>query len=634
MARVLLLVFGGLMFLLSVPGAAQEPVPRFRSGVDLVDVDVSVLDDNRLPVRGLTVDDFTILEDGEPRPIVAFSAVELPPRRRPDAEWMAVVAPDVASNDLQHEGRLVVILIDQSIRPEELPASVAIAEAVVDQLRPGDLAAVAYSTFGVPQNFTADRERLLHAIRQPLVGLPAGDGAGPALCPCGACSLETVANVAEALAPVRQRRKLLVFIGSSLAVHSAGPCSARLDAPRERALRAIDAANLTVYAYDPGGLPTLVASAGERRPAGRNRAMVNLARVGNLRLLPDRTGGRFLSDTLRPADRLAEVFRESDAYYVLGFEPAHPDDGRFHRIEVRVARRGVRLQARRGYFGRAARVADAPASGAPTSPRLWETVASLWPVSDIRLTAAAVPLARPDLSGSVVASIVRVARGVDAPGVIDDMAQPGEVRVFTGAFNREGRVLASTEQVLRVEPQPAAGGAFEYEVVSRLDLPPGRYELRTAVEDVTLGRTGSVYTYVDVPDYRGTDVALSGVLLGAAPNGAVAPADPLAGLASLVPTTRRAFARGEDVDAFVRIYQGLTRSLTAGYVVAEIVDAADTVVYRSETRLEPPQFGASRAVDFRMKLPLDELPAGEYLLGIEARHGNASARRHVRFSVR
>src|SRR5690606_27310882 len=56
MARVLLLVFGGLMFLLSVPGAAQEPVPRFRSGVDLVDVDVSVLDDNRLPVRGLTVD--------------------------------------------------------------------------------------------------------------------------------------------------------------------------------------------------------------------------------------------------------------------------------------------------------------------------------------------------------------------------------------------------------------------------------------------------------------------------------------------------------------------------------------------------------------------------------------------------
>ena len=45
----------------------------FKSGVDLVHLDVSVLDRARVPVRGLTAADFTILEDGVARPISAFA---------------------------------------------------------------------------------------------------------------------------------------------------------------------------------------------------------------------------------------------------------------------------------------------------------------------------------------------------------------------------------------------------------------------------------------------------------------------------------------------------------------------------------------------------------------------------------
>ena len=44
----------------------------------MVRLDVSVLDKDRRPVRNLTAADFTVLEEGEPRPIVAFSAVDVP----------------------------------------------------------------------------------------------------------------------------------------------------------------------------------------------------------------------------------------------------------------------------------------------------------------------------------------------------------------------------------------------------------------------------------------------------------------------------------------------------------------------------------------------------------------------------
>jgi VWFA-related protein len=634
---------GFLAAVLTLEARPQEPTaPTFRTSTDLVDVDVSVLDRDRLPVRGLTAADFTVLEDGRPRPIVAFSAVDLPPRQQLSARWMSTVAPDVSHNDLQREGRLVVILFDQSILYEDVPASQRFAEAVIEQLRPGDLAAVAYSTFGVPQNFTADRARLLAAIRQPFAGLPRDDGGAPSLCPCGVCSLESVGDIAGALAPVRQRRKMLLVIGSDIAIHSAGSCSARLNPARERAFRAVEAGNVTVYAFDPRGLVTLSTPGGDRRPGGRGRAMANLVRLGNLTTLPDRTGGRYLADPVRPADRVAEIFRESESYYVLGFEPAHPDaDGRFHGIRVRVARPRVTLQARRGYYGGAV-APSVPRDGgdreeeALVSRPLRAAVSGLWPNGDVALTVAAVPLATPNLTGALVASVVRVTQAFDVPMLLSGPQAPvaGVVNVYSGAFDRQGRALASSRQTLQVVPRAVTARTFEYEVVSRLELKPGRYELRTAVEDARLGRSGSVYTYVDVPDYQRAAVALSGVLMSVSPGAVVVPDAALEGLVPVVPTTRREFSSSDRVSAFVRLYQGVSRVLMPGYVVAEILDDRDTSVYRQETRLASGQFGASRAVDFSVEVPVHRLTPGQYVLGVEARHGNETARRDVRFTVR
>ena len=62
----------------SVAVLAAGQGPTFRSGVDLVEVYVTVLDAGGAPVTGLTRDDFVLLEDGESQTIQTFTEGAFP----------------------------------------------------------------------------------------------------------------------------------------------------------------------------------------------------------------------------------------------------------------------------------------------------------------------------------------------------------------------------------------------------------------------------------------------------------------------------------------------------------------------------------------------------------------------------
>ena len=93
MTRAALVAAGCATCVLSLAAVSREQSPTqepprqviFRDRIDLVNLDVSVLDKDRRPVRGLKATDFTVLEDGKPQNIMAFLAVDVPEPEPPPA---------------------------------------------------------------------------------------------------------------------------------------------------------------------------------------------------------------------------------------------------------------------------------------------------------------------------------------------------------------------------------------------------------------------------------------------------------------------------------------------------------------------------------------------------------------------
>ena len=95
--------------------ALLAQAPTFRAGVDVVQLDVSVIDKNRVPVRGLSAGDFRVSENGDTEPVVDVAEVNLPGPESAGAAWLHLVQPDVDTNSLADKlngGQIVVVAFD------------------------------------------------------------------------------------------------------------------------------------------------------------------------------------------------------------------------------------------------------------------------------------------------------------------------------------------------------------------------------------------------------------------------------------------------------------------------------------------------------------------------------------------
>jgi VWFA-related protein len=665
-----------LVWAASLLANTQNQPPQFRAGVELYQLDVTVLDGKRLPVRGLQEGEFTVLINGVVVPIRAFTPIEVaPPERQRTAIWGAEPPVDIVTNEVgQREGRLVVILIDRSI-PVHQPVAVAkrVASAAVAALGPHDLAAVVSTRNsavqdGSVQNFTSDRSRLLRAINysDPSTGISAEAESLPTSgkldplqdgqCLCGLCVPETIQRVAEALENTPRRRKVLLFIGtnaiwqSTRSVAEAGQdvgCETRLEDARDAMFAAVDRANLTVHSIDPQGLtnigpqtrgdavsqpsPSVVSG---RSTSGRGSAMAGgpgtrlgqlqtemntaITNKQNLEVLPARTGGRTIVGMNRPEDAIPAIFRESEAYYVLAIERPTSERAEAPRsIEVKVARKGVRVHTQRKYAP-----SQLEQSKAEPPITMADAFARLLPSATRPLTLGVTVSASP----AGAKNLVTMNLDARAFARADGTAVPLEVS--TMAVDRNGRPVASARQTSTLAVGVAAvgsrAGVPEANIQSYLELDPGDYEIRVAVADPGTTTIASVFADVSVPSFQRAPLSLSDIAMEVVKTPPVGP----------VATTRRGFGSVETVRAVVQIYQGTERRepIIPVSMRVQILDAKATPVRDQSLTFAPPTF-VNRRADAVITLPLSKLTAGEYLLRIEASDANRTATRALRFVV-
>jgi VWFA-related protein len=620
--------------------AQDLPPPTFRSGIDVVHVDVTVLDSDRRPVRGLTAADFTVIEDGKPRPIVAFAPVELPPPvtfPEGTASWVREVPNDVATNAIPPEGRLVVVVMGRTEDMTEIVASRRIAHAVFDGLAPGDLGGLVFMSeaynIGAKQNFTDDTALLHQAVDRTValtgaVDAPAGSGFAAAQgraaltadapeppsqtdCFCGVCMFDKIGDVATAVAGVPGRRKQIVYAGSSFPRAQLPPsdvCADHVRQARGDMERRLSQANVAISVVNPAG---------------------SEGNSGNLPYLPELTGGRYVLYDNHAEKQVPAILDESASYYVLAFTASERSASRngLNRIEVKVARPNVTVQARTAYeVGKTPRALEAEMRKAPIVRALESTL----PATDLSMSLVATPFPIPGReTAHVIVTLRTDPPRYDAAALSEGRkraaaAREDEISVVVALLDPNGKVVASTKHSGAIPWAPEAVGPAAYELLSRLEVKPGRYEIR-AVTDVQSGERSGVYGFVEVPKFSDAPLSLSGIVLQVSPRSMTGPKGAL-DLLPVVPTARREFEFGDTVTAFVRTH-ATEQQASPVTVTARILDVTGRALHEHEA--------AATDLTYQHDLPIDDLPPGEYLLEIRASGpGEREAIRHSRFKVK
>ena len=633
-SRLVLLV----SVLASAAVGAQAP-PTFRSRLDLVRLDVSVLDGNRRPVRGLTAADFTILEDGKPQRLETFSAIDIPDPVEPTAPWIDDVAPDVRTNEEVKDRRLFLIAIDDAtVVPDPLALKNVkeIAHGVIDRLSATDLAAVMFSRDNRnSQDFTSDKSRLRAAVESFTVGFEVG---GPIQQLWMLYAVTTLRNAIESFAELPDRRKTIVLISTGVPFSTASaakPISATPDQiPYAQATRqtqltlkdrlmelftAAQRANVNVYAMDPCG----------RRPFETDSPCTESSdKMDYLVQIAAQTGGRPVVNIGDFNPGLDSMFVENGSYYLLAYQSTNPKrDGTLRQLQVKVKRSGVTVRTRSGY--QAPRENDREDLRRRTSPTD-AALATLLPTTDLRMSATAAAFRGDDPKKALLAIVA----GVQQPLATSAARRTEAVDLRVGAYNTDGKVFATATAKGHVVLRANATGAAEYEMVTQLSLKPGRYQVRLATTAGNPPQSGSVHLDVVIPDFERDPLSMSDLLLDASKRPASASESAGTRLSiPLTPTTKRSFAVFDIIKAFARVYHGADVGQSNATTRWIVRDESDRIVWTRETTVGAEAFEASRSADVSVELPLFGFAEGPYLLTLQVTRAGRTVERHSRFKV-
>jgi VWFA-related protein len=662
--------------------ADQQPPLTFKVEVNYVEIDAVVTDAQGNFVRGLTKDDFEVTEQGKPQKVTVFSFVDIPVERTdPPLFAASPIEPDVRTNRREFDGRVFVIVLDDLNTSFTRSARVRAAarQFVERHLGANDLAAVVQTggNRGGAQEFTSSRRLLVNAIdrfigqkersatlekiedldRRRGIGesRPGEDALEAIRAHKARNAMSTLKGLADYLTGIRGRRKAVVFFSEGIDYDINNVIENRYASDirdeMEAAIAAATRANVSFYAVDPRGLSGLdegidIAGLPPEDNTLGTTSMMNELRLAQdtLRTISDETGGFATVNRNAFGDSFARIIQDNSSYYVLGYySDDSRRDGRFRAVDVKIKRPGLQVRARKGYVaprGRAATAASAASAG--TSADLREALNSPVPVSGLGISAFAAPF-----RGSGQKASVSVTLELDASRfkfVEKDGRLSNQVEIAIIAFDNAGKPKDGGHDTVTITPRPQTRDiiiANGLRVLRRLELEPGRYNLRIGARESGSGAVGTVLLDLDVPDFSKGGLVMSGLVVTSAAASAVptAKADEiLKGVLPASPTAWREFPRNDLIALFTEIYDNQTRTPHRVAVTTTVLSDEGVAVFKATEERRSEELGsAGGGYGHTAKIPLKGLAPGRYVLRVEAQtllSNGPTAVREVEFRVR
>jgi VWFA-related protein len=489
-----------------------------------VPVRVVVRDAQGRPVRDLTKDDFRILDEGQPQVITQFSTESAAAPPTPPAAQAA--APPSPSAVPKIADRFVALYFDDLVMDFEgiARARDAASKYIQSSLKPGDRVAIYTSSGRGNLDFTADRDKLLEALSQLSINnlhARAGPPCPPitdyeayriedlndsgtlqivaaraiaCMCPGNPQNCPDARSTAESAAQARWGQVEREVIGSlrgleelvrrisvmpgqrSIVFVSPGFISeSQLRKVSEITSRAVRA-GVVINALDSRGLYT---NDPDYQPANDPQTQLVLADFAG------GTGGVFFHNNndfdagFRAAGGLPEYS------YVLVFSPGTlKANGKYHHLSVELvgaaASRGLRVQARRGYFA----PQTVPSSAQAEQEELMEAVYSRDEINNSRLRLQT-RFFKPDPMQAQFTVVAHL-----EPQWLTFRKQSGrnadDVTFATAIFDNDGNLVAGFTKTLELRLRDATLEKLRtagISVVNNFKVAPGSYQVREVVKD-------------------------------------------------------------------------------------------------------------------------------------------------------
>src|SRR3954467_8716892 len=665
------------------PAPAAQQAPTFKVRVDYVEVDAVVTDRQGGIVRDLKKEDFQVLEDGKSQAITNFSLVDIPVDRDNRPLFAASpIEPDVKTNAKPFDGRVYVMVVDDLHtrfgRSQRVKA--AAKQFIERRLGANDLMAVVHTAGSseANQEFTSNKRLLLAAVdktqgrkldsatanktneynrtrdmRQS--GDPLNDPDDMERGFNARTTLDTLRNVSEWFGSVRGRRKAILLVSEGIdydiydVIASNGSnhqsASMVLDATRD-AIGAATRANVAIYGIDPRGLTDLgdesieLGSFPDDTSLGVGPgSLQNELRLSqdSLRTLSEETGGFAVVNKNDFSTAFQRIVEDNSSYYVLAYYPPDPRPGRTHKIDVRLTRPGLTVRARKAYL--TPKKVDPPKTtgNSPATPEIREALDSPLPVSGLTMHVFAAPF-------KGVAPNASVLFGVELRGRDMKVDPNSKILLSYIAIDATGKVKGgNTDSVTLTGLKPESKARIEQSglrMLNRLELPPGKYQLRIAAHDSAGGNVGSGQYDLDVPDLAKAPFSISGLVLTSG-SGSVFPTvkadEQLKPMMPGPPVALRSFPQNDEIALFAEVYDNAGASPHKVDITTTVTTDEGKVMFKTDEVRDSSDLGGKRGgYGYTTKVPMKDLAPGKYVLKVEgkSRLGNTPpVGRDVRIEV-